>query len=370
MLEMMLGGGPTGIVPLKWYAFGACPVILTESGNLYVTGNAGRLADENNVSAVLTKWKLIDSNVEIAGLGSNGSLLWRKNTKRWMAIGYFGYMFGSLNTAVKVDVSSYCTAIPGSLELVSIAGGAGVNLFVVGADGSVYGAGRNAWQGIGSSAPAEVHSFIAMNNMGGAKIVASDSPQEHNLFLDDHKRLLITGNDAYGVSGSVGAGPTPVARAFATNVDKFTSSYYSTHYLSGTTLYSAGAQAFGQLADGVMGGNGTTNVRTSWYVHPEAVLDVVGKTYGVYVKLIDGWYYSGTYPRYDTNTTANTATLIKLDTTGLKSPVFMRNASTALQVCYDNGCFAFRGDTVTANIPGYTTAWQRNWVTLPMTDVE
>lgn len=370
MLEMMLGGAPAGAAPLKWYAFGACPAILTMKGNLYVTGNAGRLADENNTSAVLTKWKLIDTDVETVGFCSNGSLLWRKNNKQWWAIGYFGYMFGALNVAVKTNVSSYCTAIAGNLGIVSINGGAGVNTFIIGSNGTLYGAGRNAWQGLGSSAGSEVHSFILMANMGGAIPVASDSPQEHNLFLDTNRRLLITGNDTYGVSGSVGSGPTPVARAFATNVDKFTSSYYATHYLSGTTLFSAGAQAFGQLADGVMGGNGVANTRTSWYAHPETVLDVVGKTYGVYVKLADGWYFSGTYPRYDADTTASTATLIKLDTTGLQNPVFLRNQSAALQVCYDRGCFAFRGDTVTAKIPGYSTAWQRNWVSLPMTGVE
>lgn len=370
MLEMMLGGSPTGIVPLKWYAYGVCPVILTKSGNLYVTGNAGRLADEGNASAVLTKWKLIDTDVEMAGVVGSAGLLWRKTNKQWWGIGYFSYIFNDLNVANKTNVSSYCTAIPSALDIKFIGGTSGVLSYVLGANGAVYGAGRNAWQGLGASAPAVAASFILLTNLGGAAITKLASPQEFNLFLDGAKRLLLTGYNNYGVSGQPPAGNEPTGKVIGTAVDDFCYSYYATHYLSGTTLYSSGAQPFGQLGDGVLGGNGIANYRTTWYQHPEPVLNMVGKTYGLYVKLADGWYFTGLSPRYGAGSGVATATLTKMDTTGLKDPVFVYNTSSDLQVGFDRGCFVFRGATDTAKIPGYSNTYQTSWVTLPMTGVE
>lgn len=370
MLEMMLGSGPAGVVSLKWYAFGVCPVILTMKGNLYVTGNAGRLANEGSNTTVLTNWKLIDTNVEMAGLIGGNGLVWRKSDKTWWMVGYTGYMFGGLDVNVKRNVSTYCTNIPASGEIKFIGGSSGVVSFVLLTNGTVYAGGYNAWLGLGASSPVTVNNFIVMTTLGGVPIAALEAPQENNLYLDFNKNLLLNGYDNYGVSGSAAGPNLPTAKVIKTGIDKFSFGYYSTHALSGTTLFSTGAQPFGQLGDGVLGGNGIANYRTTWYQHPEPVLDIVGRTYGLYARLADGWYFTGMSPRYGETSAPATATFQKMDTTGLLDPVFVRNNSPDLQVAYDRGCFVFRGATNNAKIPGYTNTYQTSWVTLPMTGVE
>lgn len=370
MLEMIMNGNTTlsGEV-VKSFQMGSCPVVLTTGGNLYVNGNANRLANTGVDINVLTTWKLIDTNVETFGFSGSSALLWRRSDKSWWAIGYFSYMFNALVTNVKVDVSSKCTAIPSDANVTKIAGG--VNIFVITDTGDLYGCGRNAWLQLGSTATNPTQNFIKLTNVTTNGVVDVISGGSAGFFIDKNKQYLLTGNDMYGVSGGPQYGNRPNGYVCAQGVDKILDTNGTgVHILRGDKLSSTGIQYYGQLGDGVNGGDNSGNYRTSWFDHPGVYSNMVTAPYGLFAKAPDGWYFTGRLPIYNAQSYTVYTTLTKMDTSDFSPDcVFVNSPSSDLQIMWDKGKLFFRGATHTYKIPGYTSTPQLNWVELPLTGI-
>lgn len=375
MLEMIMmkDSGPENNPAIKWAGNPGAPVILTEAGNLYTIGNAGRLAGVGTQVTVYSKWTLIDSDVEVAGNTGSG-LLYRKTNGTWFVVGYVGYGFGGAGDfKLKTEVTSYCSAISGEEEIVKITG-ASNNTYVLLANGNGYGVGRNAWTSLGNR-PDPVQSFVELNSLvGGERIIDINDYSGENLYIHcGNKAVYGIGSCSYGRFGSTNAGQFAVGQLLVNNATKLMAGVYAISILRGNVIYTSGSTFRGQLGDGVVGA-ALADYRTSFYPInlPANPLYAQALLYGLMVKQSDGWYYTGdaTYIGKGDLGAVNYSTLTKVTLPGLgENPNLLFPTNIKFNMALDNGKLMITGDTVTAKIPGYSSAMQASWVELPLTGV-
>lgn len=375
MLEMMMGNKTNNSATVKWVGNAGIPIILTEAGNLYAIGAAERLAGIGSTTVVYDRWTLIDSGVEAAGTSGRG-LLYRKVDGSWWATGYIAYgLLGDGNYTTKTNVSSSCAAI-GSTEKIKKITGPGSSTYILTVSGKVYGCGRNSFKAMGNLAT-PVIGFTQINSVIGGQMALdiTDRTGEAFYWQAENKTVYASGSASYGAFMNSSTAQFPTGQTLINNGDQVLSGMYAVYVLRGKSIYTGSSQYFGQLGDGVSG-TGLSVFRTTIgeIVLPTVPLAVYVGLYGLYVKLDDGWWYTGntTYNGIGNSLSpqSNVSVLTKVNFIGLSgNQQFIYGAFQTMNIALDDNRIMVTGDTVTAKIPGYSVVGQTTWVELPLTGV-